>query len=276
MFLTKTIRYLSFAAAGIVLLITGFFALFYFSQDGLLFHPQPLNESRIDYVNEQYPEAKEVLTENKDGLDLHGWLIESGEDDPLLIYFGGNAEEVSYMIPDALRLENWNVLLMNYRGYGLSGGSPGEAEFFSDALTLYDEMTSEFGFESIAVMGRSMGTGPAVYLSEQRDVLGTVLVSPYDSLTRVAGDRYPLVPVSILLNHHFDNSTRAERIETPALVLIAENDEVIPPSHSEELVRSWDGDSEAVFFEGKHHNNIQTGSGYWTEITAFLDQFKQE
>ncbi|WP_088034187.1 alpha/beta hydrolase [Evansella clarkii] len=261
---------------GIILLLPLIiYLLFYIFQDSILFYPQPLTEERLDDIDKNYEDVQEIILEMKDGTTVHGWLAESKTESPspLLIYYGGNAEEVSYLIEQANKLENRSVLLMNYRGYGNSEGSPGEAEMFSDALEIYDYISGKETIDDnrIAVMGRSMGTGVAVYVAEQRNPEKIVLVSPYDSLTYVARDRYPFVPVSILLNHQFDNISRGESISTPLLTLIGSEDTIIPPEHSVRLGEAWNGPTKQIIYKGKGHNDIHLAPDYWQSIIDFIE-----
>jgi hypothetical protein len=111
----------------------------YFSQDSLLFQPQPLSAEIRAAVKRTWPRAEELEFAARDGTRLHGWFFRNGgaERAPVVIYFGGNAEEISGMLLDAGSLEGVAVAAINYRGYGLSAGSPSEAALFADALDIY-------------------------------------------------------------------------------------------------------------------------------------------
>ncbi|MBU9711780.1 alpha/beta hydrolase [Evansella tamaricis] len=250
------------------------YILFYFLQDRMLFYPQPITAERVNYINSNYSNVEEITLQVNDSTSVHGWLVknEMESPSPLLIYFGGNAEEVSHLIGPLQGIKSHSILLMNYRGYGKSDGTPGEIAMFHDALAIYDFITEmpDINHHDISVLGRSMGTGVAVYVAEQRMVEKLILVSPYDSLTNVARSRYPLVPVSLLLNHNFDNISRAPDIHTPLLLMIASEDRVIPPEYSENLGDMWGGHTTISIFDGKNHNNIQSDSRYWEEIEKFI------
>ena len=96
----------------------------YLAQDSLIFYRQPLSEARRAEIAQRYPAVKEILLGAADGTRLHAWHVPSPG--PLVLYFGGNAEEVSWMIEGALASgSGW--LLIDYRGYGGSAGSPSAA-----------------------------------------------------------------------------------------------------------------------------------------------------
>jgi uncharacterized protein len=165
---------------------------------------------------------------------------------PLLIYFGGNAEEVSWMIGEKENLPGWSILLVNYRGYGLSEGAPAEDVIFSDALLLYDIFSARDDIRSteIAVMGRSLGTAPATYLSGKRKLAATVLISSFGSIEDVAKDSFPFIPVGHLLRHKFNVKPFASVAGNPMLSIVASEDRIIAKRHSDRLFKAWGGRKE--------------------------------
>jgi pimeloyl-ACP methyl ester carboxylesterase len=153
-----------------------------------------------------------------------------------LIYFGGNAEDVSLNMPgfsDAF--PDIAIYLLHYRGYGGSSGKPTENALFADGLTLFDEAHAKH--LNVDVVGRSLGSGVAVYVASLRPVTRLVLVTPYDSLQELAAHRFPYVPVRWLLLDKFESWRYAPRVAAPVLIIAAEHDEVVPRA-STELLRS--------------------------------------
>ena len=201
----------------------GLFILLYFIQDTLIFHPQPLWEGARAAL-EKIPGTAELTVTAEDGTQLHGWLRHPlGERSKgLVLYFGGNAEEVSGFVQDApQQLPGWSVASFNYRGYGKSAGKPSETALTADARTIFDYLSArpEIDPNRIVAFGRSLGSGVATQLAHARAVLGVVLVSPFDSLTAIARREYPIIPVSVLLRHPFDSIALAPRIDRPLIVL---------------------------------------------------------
>jgi len=247
----------------------------YLLQEKLLFFPQRLDADDLKRIRQTFPEAEEIALSADDGTRLHGWLMRSHDSavTPLVIYFGGNAEEVSYLLEHHPQLRGWSLLLMNYRGFGASGGKPGEAALFSDALRVYDAMRVHPGIDvqRIAVMGRSLGSGVAVYLASQRPVRGVVLVTPFDSVTEIAEQRFSYIPVRLLLKHPFDSLARAPAVQYPALVLAAENDSVIPSHHARSLFNAWGGPKSWHLLTGTDHIDISDHPDYWELIADFLE-----
>ena len=179
-----------------------------------------------------------------------------------LLYFGGNAEDVSYNVPSLSRaFPDYAVYLLHYRGYGGSSGKPSEAALFADSLVLYDKVRPEH--LNIIVVGRSLGSGVAVHLASLRPVARLVLVTPYDSLQELAARQFPYFPVRWLLLDKYDSWRYAEQVTAPTLVVAAENDEVIPRTSTEALYRRFrTGVASLKVIAGAGHNTISESSEY--------------
>jgi pimeloyl-ACP methyl ester carboxylesterase len=251
------------AAAGLVLAMSVF-------QERLIFLRQPPGPAPQPPSNAS---LERVDLRAADGTALAGWLVRhAGARAPLLIYFGGNAEEVSWVVGASQRFAGWSLLAVNYRGYGESGGDPGEKTLFADALAIYDYAASRDDVESrsIAVMGRSLGSAVAVHLAAQRAVAGVLLVAPFDSLEAVAARVYPFLPVRWLLRHRFDSIALAPAISAPALFIVAERDSVIPVIHARRLHDGWAGARHWVEIRGADHNDLDARPEFWDATESFL------
>jgi pimeloyl-ACP methyl ester carboxylesterase len=270
--------------SGAVLLAVGFllYPFFYFMQERLIFVRQGITPEEREGVRRSFPHAEEMTLATQDGVTLHGWFLKGDGETPapLLLYFGGNAEEVSTFLPEAEEYAalGYSVVLMNYRGYGLSGGRPGESALTRDARLIYDTFTGKDGVDPgrVAVMGRSLGTGVAVSLASERPASGLVLISPYDSLVSVAGDFYPWAPVGLILRHRFDSLALAPSMRAPALMIVASDDEVIHPEHTHRLGEAWAGPVTLVTVEGEGHNTLWRDPRYREGITGFLRKIREE
>lgn len=263
-------------AAGVAI---GLPLVLYLAQDSLIFHRQPLEEARRAQILGRYPAVREFTLPAADGTRLHGWLAGSqgAGRAPLVLYFGGNAEEVSWMLeavgnPERGETPGIAWLLVNYRGYGLSGGAPSEQALVADALALYDHARLLPGVQAdrIYALGRSLGSGVAVALASQRPLSGVILVNPYDSLVAMARHYYPYLPVSWMLKHRFDSISRAVALRSPLLCIIGERDEVIPPERGLRLYEAWAGTKRKQLIAGAGHNDVDASPQFWPEIRAFL------
>ena len=243
----------------------------YLAQDGLIFLRQSVPEARRAEIARTIPQAESVFLDAADGTRIHAWHLKSGP--TLVLYFGGNAEEVSWML-EVARAETPGVswLLMDYRGYGQSAGAPSEKALVADALVLYDHAAKLPGIDPkrVYAFGRSLGSGVAVALAAERELAGLILVTPFDSLAAVAKRYYWYVPVDWLLRHRFDSLAVAPRQKAPLLCLIAGHDEVIPPEHAERLYAAWGGPKHRVPLAGASHNATDTAPRFWPSIREFL------
>ena len=248
----------------------------YAIQDRMIFYPQPLGDDVRRAVLRTSADVEEIELKTADGTRLHGWFVRNdngASPAPVLIYFGGNAEEVSGLALEARELRGVSLALFNYRSYGKSGGNPSEIALFGDALAIYDLIAARPAVdrERIVAMGRSLGSGVATYLATQRQLAAVVLVTPYDSMTAVARTKLPFVLVDLLLRHPFDSASRARSIDAPLLALIAEADTVIPPRHSHRLASLWRGPVTSITLNAEH-NDIDVHSKYWSSVREFLQR----
>jgi len=242
----------------------------YFLQDRLLFHPYPLHETQRAEIRKRFPAVEEVFLE-AENQRIHAWHVKAAPGAPLILYFGGNAEDVSGMIEDALgQAPGISWLLVSYRGYGGSEGSPSAASLTADALRWHDHAVREFKPRQVFAFGRSLGSGAAVQLAAERPLSGVVLVTPFDSLASVAKRYYWYLPVDLLLKHRFDSVQLAPKIMSPLLCIAAEQDEVIPPEHARRLYEAWAGPKQWVGLPGAGHNSTDTAPAFWRGIRQFL------
>lgn len=255
------------------------YPILYLWQERLLFPLTSASTEVLQWARQTWPQSEIWLT-TSDGVLLHGWYLKPSQRNkfPLLIYLGGNAEESTNFLTYRDYFSAWGILAVDYRGYGLSGGKPGEQQLFADARFLYDHFVNqpEVDPNHLVAMGRSLGSGVAVYLAHQRNLTGVILISPYDSITAVAQEFYPYVPVPWLLKHPFDSLALAPQINTPVLGLIAANDDLISPERSKTLLSAWKGPSRLVLIADTNHNNITEGKYYWESIQEFLAQLLNE
>lgn len=252
----KEITLIALVLIGIYLLLATFLYVF---QRKLIYFPMAIDPAF---------NAEEIVIDNR-GTRLHGWVLNPGKT-RAAIYFGGNSELITHrcgFFEDVFR--DFSVYLINYRGYGNSEGSPSEAGFFSDALAIYDTVSSRH--ESISAYGRSLGSGVAVYLAANRPLEKLILLTPYDSVAEVAQKIYPLFPVRYLLKDRFDSAARARDIDVPVLITSAEFDREIKPAHTLALKRSFTrAPLDYLMIAGAAHNNIVDFPDYRDAVRKFV------
>lgn len=269
----KILKFFKIIGIIVLVLYAGVCALLYFNQDALLFHPQPNTPKEVTEILNKYPEFDTLSFVMKDANRTCGYISKDTvkEKLPLVLYFGGNAEEVSHLADYKVYFPNTIMVLMNYRSFGLSQGVISEKTMFSDALEVYDKLitNSEIDANKVIVIGRSIGTGVATYLSSQRKTSATVLITPYENMIDVAFEKYPFVPISLLIKHRFESDKYAPNIASPMLALVSKNDQVIPPHHAYKLVKAWKGKAD-VLEVNENHNSIMNNEEVWKKIEEFV------
>lgn len=219
------------------------------------------------------PEASrpgaEVLRVSSEGISLKLWVVRrSGP--RALIYFGGNAEDVSLNLPGfQAAFPEHTLFLVNYRGYGGSGGRPSEHALYADATAVYDQV--RVSYPQISVIGRSLGSSVAVHLASEREVARLALVSPFDSLVNVAKEHYAWLPVALLMRDRYESAAKAARVRAPVLVVIAGDDEIIPRRRSEALAASFPAPQvETAVQPGATHNSLDLFPQYLATLARFV------
>ena len=232
------------------LLYVGVCALVFFSQRSLIYFPQP--RSNHDAMVISLPSAA--------GPVLVSTRTATGPE--AVIYFGGNAEDVSLDLPlFAQTFPNDAIYLLHYPGYGGSAGHPSEKSIMIAASTLFDAVHAQH--QNVILIGRSLGAGVAVHLASERPVARLVLVTPFDSLVDVAAAHYPFLPCRWLLLDKYDSWKYAPKVTAPTKIIAAGEDEVVPRASTERLqTRFKEGLVSYVVVHGAGHNTISEDPDY--------------
>jgi pimeloyl-ACP methyl ester carboxylesterase len=187
--------------------------------------------------------------------------------DEALIYFGGNAEDVSLDMPELAPRYAGSIYLLNYPGYGDSHGRPSEQSLLHAAFALFDRVHATH--PKVVVVGRSLGSGVAVRVAAERPVWRLVLVTPFASFADPAAAAYPYLPVRWLMRDRFESSRYAPQITAPTRILVAERDEIIPRASTERLRDSFRvGVATYVLLPNVGHNTISLASDYYRLLLA--------
>ena len=235
-------------------------AVLFFYQRKLIYFPT----AKIPHDYEQ----QQLIHDN---ITLEVIVLNQGQKEAI-IYFGGNAESVVYSAENFVdTFPRQTVYLLNYRGYGGSTGKPSEKGFFADALFLFDKVLEKQ--TTISVIGRSLGSGVATYLASKRPVKKMALISPFDSITRVAQNNFMIFPMFLMLLDKYDSISRVKDIKAETFVLIAEHDEVIPRIHSQRLIDEFAAEQITVkIIADSRHNDISEKVEYYQLLKDFFSK----
>lgn len=244
----------------------------------LLFRPLGGDSVRLASVAGGDNGIEEVRLPTADGVTLHGWLKRPKVAPavgrfPLVIVFGGARRETSWIMDLADKPEHWGWLFINYRGFGLSEGEPSERIVLADTRLIYDYAAArpDVDATNIVVLGRSLGTYFTVALARSRALRGAILATPFDSIAAVGEERYPWLPVGLILNGRYDAAALAPKIKVPALFVLAENDDVTPVENGAALARAWGGPQKILTLAGARHYGIERRPEFWSAVTDFLN-----
>jgi len=226
----KIVTYLLVLAAAIALVATGYL---YFNQDRMIF-PAPAGDGPA-ILNDG---LEIVSIKTSDGETITGLYHPPEAEETTVLVFHGNGGSLSSIRSNgvALAKAGFGVLLVEYRGYPGSTGSPTEAGLLLDGLAGYDFVT-ERSAGPIAIYARSLGTGVGIYVATQRSVLAVFLVAPFDSVLAVAQSRYPFLPLRPLLRHPFESDRRIGAVEAPIFITHGDQDRIIPLAHGQRLLK---------------------------------------
>lgn len=243
-----------------VILYLAVAALMFTQQRSMVYYPEFTRSDRADTG----------FGLQRGDVELRGWVVNPSAPAPIL-YFGGNAERVEANREDFARwFPHRSAYLLAYRGYGASGGEPGQEALTSDALALYDHVAARHPGEPVSVIGRSLGSGVAAHVAAHREVDRLVLVTPFDSLAAVAQGHYPWLPVRWLMTERYDSMEALARHGGPVLVLAAGRDVVVPPERTQALVEGLTVTPEVIDFPAADHNDIHLQPGYGEALSRFL------
>jgi hypothetical protein len=245
--------------------------LLYFLQEKLIF-PAPSGGLR-NPADAGLADAERIEVASAGGLRLHGYLLfPRGVERrglPLILLFHGNGENVTLDAPwcELLRSTGAAVAEVDYQGYGLSEGSPGERQFYDDGLATLAVLRSrpEVDPGRVVLLGSSIGSGVAVFVALEAQksgtpVAGVILQSPFDSLANVAIRHFPVFP-RFLLKHRFDSMSRIASIECPVLVMHGDRDDIVPIDHARTLHAAARTARPFQTIEGAGHNDLISVAG---------------
>lgn len=232
-------------------------------QERMIFHPQPLPYPPI------HPAADPVEIESA-GATLRGWIVNERSAGPVVVYFGGNAEEVSGNIP-RWASQPATTVLMNYRGFGQSTGRPSQENLVGDAGAIVHWIRQRHADRPLVLFGMSLGSGVAALAAADTSPDALVIISPYRSVEHIARSRFPIFPIRWLLRHPFDAESVAAAMPR-TLAFASPSDRVIPFCESAAMVQAL---GERVEFHQYDlaHNAFLEHAPLWDEVRDFLSPY---
>ncbi len=201
--------------------------------------------------------AADVWLTTRDGVRLHAWWVAPSGARIATLHLHGNGGNISHrgMHIRGLTAAGTALLLLDYRGYGKSGGWPTEKGLYADADAGYDHLIRQgFSPNRIVVYGESLGTSVAVDLAARRPAGGVILEAPFTSASDIAARVLP--GIGPLVMRSFNTRAKIGRVRAPILVLHGDRDEVIPFEVGQALFAAAPEPKEFWRVIGAHHSDI--------------------
>ena len=185
-----------------------------------------------------------------------------------LIFFGGNAEDVAYTVPEfAAAFPDRAIYGMHYRGYSGSSGSPSEAALRSDARALFKLVHDRHS--DVIVVGRSLGSSLAIQLAAEEPVSRLVLITPFESILKIARRTAPFLPISLLLHDPYESWRYTPHVTCPTLLIAASHDELVPLADTRRLFAGFSPNVAALrVIEGTDHNSVSGDAEFWEALVS--------
>lgn len=212
-----------------------------------------------------------------DNETLHGWYVPAADSAGVVLFFHGNAGNISHRLDsiEIFHLLGLDVLIIDYRGYGESSGSPGERGTYTDAQTAWDYLVVERGIAPgrIVVFGRSLGGAVASWLAARTTPAAVILESCFTSAPDMAARLYPFLPVRLITHIKYPVKDYVTRISSPLLMVHSRQDELIPFDMGESVFAAAPEPKEMLAISGDHNGGYLLNRGrYQAAIGAFLEQ----
>ncbi len=222
-------------------------------------------------------EFEDVYLTTSDGVRIHGWFV-PGSGGPTLLWFHGNGGNISHRVDNIAGLNRRlgvGILIIDYRGYGLSEGSPNEQGTYLDAEAAVAHALSrpDVDPERVVLFGRSLGCAVAAEMALQHDVYAVVLESPFTSISGMARRAYPFLPgLGLLVGNMYDTLGKTARIDAPVMVLHGDSDEIVPFEMGREVFEAATEPKRFYRIRGAGHNDTYAvgGAPYLDALGSFL------
>jgi fermentation-respiration switch protein FrsA (DUF1100 family) len=246
--------------------------IMYVMQSGLIYFP-----SRSIYLTPRDIglEFEEVNLDAGDDVKIHGWFVPHDSARATLLFFHGNGGNISHRLESINQFHQLglSVFIIDYHGYGQSGGRPGENETYLDAEAAWQYLTNSKNLppDSIIIFGRSLGGAVASWLAAKYPPKVLILESTFLSIPDIAGHHYPFLPVKLMSRFKYSTKDNMAKIEVPLLVIHSPDDDIIPYKHSERIFELANDPKTFLPINGSHNDGyIVSDAKYREGLDTFL------
>jgi len=245
--------------------------LLYLMQPSMVFYPY---SKLVETPRAWGFEYEDIFIDTEDGVKLHGWYLPKKEAREVVLFLHGNGGNISHR-GDSLNIFNrlgFNVLIIDYRGYGRSEGSPSEEGLYEDARAAWRYLIERgFSREQIILFGRSIGGAVAVKLAVEKKPDKVILESTFSSSRDMADSLMPLISKIVVMRYPFNSMERIKAVKAQLLMLHSPDDEIIPFALGEKLYRAANEPKQFVRLQGDHNYGfIKSQPDYEEALARFI------
>lgn len=244
-------------------------AVVYFVQERFIFKPEKLH---ADFKYEYDVPFKELFFDVEPGVSINGLHFTVNKPLGLILYFHGNSRSIkgwAKYAKDFFRY-NYDVVLVDYRGFGKSTGKRSERDMLKDMQFVYDTLAVQYTEHHIIVYGRSLGSGFAAKIASDNKPRYLILDAPYFSFTKAIERFFPILPIRFLLRFHLRTDKWIRHVNCHTYILHGTKDWLLPISNSEKLQAINPGKITLIRIHGGGHNNLPTFNEYHNFIRDIL------
>ena len=265
----KRIYILAFVLLNIYGLLCG---VLYFFQESLIFLPTVLPQEHVYVMESPY---QEIFLDTDDGARLNGLHFKTENPKGAILYYHGNAGDLQRWgtITSFFIEKGYDVVVMDYRGYGKSTGKKSMEKLYSDSQLWYSYMKEHYSEKDISLYGRSLGTTFATYVASKNQPKNLILESPFHNLTDVGKSRFPFLPVSSLLHYTFPTNEYIKKVSSPISIFHGTNDKVINFTFGKVLFDSIQLKNKSFYrIPNGGHNDLVNFDEYQNNIDEALEK----
>ena len=270
------VYWLSFLVTVVIIYVIISVAIYYI-QDYLLFKPEKLpKDFQFNYENQ---EIEEHNLETRDGAVINGILFKpKGESKGIVLYLKGNSKSIKGWGKFAVDFtrHGYNVLMVDYRGFGKSTGRRSQKAIKRDLQEVYNKIKDRTKESRIILYGRSLGSGFAAKLASMNSPRLLILDAPYYSLTKVTKRYMPFMPLSILIKYPLPTYKWLKYVQCPIHIIHGTNDKLIPFKSSVKLSKVNPKLTKLHTVIGGGHKNLNNFESYHKMLDDILNSKPKE
>jgi len=242
----------------------------FFGQESILFQATTLPD---EYQFEFDQKFEEINVIAKDGAILNALHFKHENPKGVILYFHGNAGDLSRWgnVVQPFIEYQYDVLIMDYRGYGKSTGDRSSEKMYEDADLFYDYLRKKFKEREIIVYGRSLGCTFAAWVASKHKPRELILETPFNSLKSVVDSNYFFLPTTILLKFRFPTNEFIQGVDCHTTFFHGTEDKVVPYENGKALFEITNN-SEWIEIDGGAHNNLNNSEKYWIYLVQILEK----